>query len=98
VKLFWTHAAIAQLELIHNYVAQTSPDYARRIVDKLTNRSIQIAAFPFSGRIVPEYELSEVRELIEGPYRMIYLVRSEQDEIEILAVIHSARESLKPLN
>ena len=47
-------------------IAQTSSDYALRIVDRLTKRSIQIAAFPFSGRMVPEYELNEVRELIEG--------------------------------
>jgi plasmid stabilization system protein ParE len=77
VKVLWTKGADAQLEAIHNYVAQTSPEYARRIVDKLTRRTIQIAAFPFSGRIVPEYELNEMRELIEVPYRVIYLVKGE---------------------
>jgi plasmid stabilization system protein ParE len=79
-------------------VAQTSPEYARRIVDKLTRRSIQIAAFPFSGRAVPEYEINEVREVIEGLYRVIYLVKEQDDQIEVLAVIHSARESLRPLD
>lgn len=29
-------------------------------------RSKQIASFPLSGRIVPEYELNVVREVIEG--------------------------------
>ena len=97
MKVLWTDAAIAQLEAVYNYVAQTSPEYARRIVDKLTRRSIQIAAFPFSGRMVPEYELNEVRELIEGSYRVIYLVKEEKNQIEVLAVIHSAREGLTPL-
>jgi addiction module RelE/StbE family toxin len=97
VKVVWTHAAIAQLELIHNYVAQTSSDYARRIVDQLTNRTKQIANFPFSGRMVPEYELNEVRELIEGSYRIIYLIKDEKQKIEVLAVIHSSRERLTPL-
>jgi len=67
VKVLWTDSASAQLELIHNFVAQTSPDYAKRIVDRLTSRSKQIADFPFSGRMIPEYELSMVREVIEGP-------------------------------
>lgn len=98
MKVLWTHSALAQLAAIHSYVAQTSPEYARRIVDKITERSIQIAAFPFSGRMTPEYELNEVRELIEGPYRVIYFVGTENDQIEVLAVIHSAREELKPLN
>ena len=97
MKVLWTDAAIAQLEAVYNYVAQTSPEYARRIVDKLTRRSKQIAAFPFSGRMVPEYELNEVRELIEGSYRVIYLVKEEKNQIEVLAVIHSVREGLKPL-
>jgi plasmid stabilization system protein ParE len=78
-------------------VAQTSPEYARRIVDQLTNRSKQIVNFPLSGRMVPEYELNEVREVIEGSYRVVYLIKNEQEQIEILAVIHTSRDRLKPV-
>src|ERR1041385_6599278 len=46
VKVLWTDSAVPQLQAIPDYVAQTSPDYAVRIVDRLTRRSIQIAAFP----------------------------------------------------
>jgi addiction module RelE/StbE family toxin len=97
MKVLWTDAAIAQLEALHEYVAQTSPEYARRIVDRLTKRSIQISVFPFSGRMVQEYELNEVRAVIEGSYRIIYLIKEDEDQIEVLAVIHSSREGLKPL-
>jgi len=95
VKVLWTDSAVAQLQAIHDYLAQTSPEYALRIVDRLTKRSIQIAAFPLSGRMVPEYELNEVRELIEGRYRIIYLLEAAQ--VQVLAVIHGAREELRPL-
>ena len=97
MKVLWTDAAVAQLEAIRDYIAQTSPEYARRIVDRLTKRSIQIAAFPFSGRMVPEYELNEVREVIEGSYRIIYLIKEDEGRIEVLAVIHASREGIKPL-
>ena len=97
MKVLWTDAAVAQLDAIHDYVAQTSPEYARRIIDRLTKRSIQIAAFPFSGRMMREYELNEVREVIEGSYRIIYLIKGDEDQIEVLAVIHSSREGLNPL-
>jgi plasmid stabilization system protein ParE len=76
VKVLWTDSALAQLQAIHDYLAQTSPEYALRIINRLTKRSIQIAQFPFSGRMVPEYEINEVREVIEWPYRIIYLIRS----------------------
>lgn len=97
MKVLWADAAVAQLEAIHDYVSQTSPEYASRIVDRLTKRSVQISAFPFSGRRVPEYELNEVREVIEGSYRIIYLVKEDEGQIEVLAVIHSSREGLNPL-
>jgi len=66
VKVLWTDSAVAQLQAVHDYLAQTSPDYALRIVDRLTRRSIQIAVFPNSGRMVPEFERNEIREVIEG--------------------------------
>jgi plasmid stabilization system protein ParE len=97
VKVFWTESALAQLQAIRDYLAQTSPKYALRIVDRLTSRSIQIATFPFSGRMVPEFELNEVREVIEGSYRIIYLIDAERQKVDVLAVIHSAREQLRPL-
>ena len=47
--------------------------------------------------MVPEYELNEIREVIEGPYRIIYLIESEQQKVKVLAVIHAAREQLRPI-
>jgi toxin ParE1/3/4 len=58
-------------------------------VDRLTRRSEQIAMFPQSGRVVPEYDAPEIREVIERPYRIIYCIREEQ--IDVLAVVHSAQ-------
>lgn len=97
MKVLWADDANRQLHAIHDHVAQTSLDYANRLIDRLTKRSIQIALFPFSGRIVPEYELNEVRQLIEGSYRIIYLINEEKNQIEVLAVIHTSRERLEPL-
>lgn len=65
MKVLWTASALSQLHAIHDYLAQTSPDYAVRINDRLTRRSIQIANFPNSGRMVPEYDRKEIREVIK---------------------------------
>ena len=63
-----------------------------RMVDHLTQKSRQIADFPLSGRRVPEYENDQIREVIEGPYRIIYHIKSEQ--IDVVAVIHGAMNLL----
>jgi toxin ParE1/3/4 len=60
------------------------------MVDRLTRRSQQAGQFPMSGRVVPEYDRNDVRELIERPYRVIY--RIKRDQIEVLAVIHGAQQ------
>ncbi len=92
MRVFWTDAALAQLEDIRDYLARTSPAYAGRTVARLVIRSEQIAAFPRSGRMVPEYEIDEVRQVVEGAYRIIYLVKEEQ--VEVLAIIHTSRKGL----
>jgi toxin ParE1/3/4 len=90
VRVHWTNTAIEHLVSIYEYVAHDSKPYAERLVDKLTRRSEQIATFPLSGRIVPEYKNENIREVIERPYRIIYLIKV--DQIDILAVVHGTQE------
>lgn len=92
MKAHWTDTAEAHLDAIHDYIAQNSPEYAKLIVDRLTRRSQQIGKFPFSGRRVPEYDIDQIREVIEGSYRIIYYIKS--DQIDVLAVIHGAMNIL----
>lgn len=89
MRVRWTTTAVRQLASVYEYIAQESPRYARRMVDRITARSRQIAGFPESGRMVTEYADPAIREVIEGSYRVIYRVAT--DEIQILAVIHGAR-------
>jgi toxin ParE1/3/4 len=89
VRVHWTYTAIAHLLAIYEHIARDAPIYAQRIVDRLTRRSEQIATFPQSGRVVPEYGSPDIREAIERPYRIIYRIREEQ--IDVLAVVHSAQ-------
>jgi len=68
MKVHWTDTAGNHLDAIHAYIAQDSPEYAKRMVDRITRRSQQIADFPLAGRRVPGYEIDKIREVIEGPY------------------------------
>jgi len=86
MRVHWTDNAIAHLLDIYEYISRDSPIYAKRVVDRITRRSEQIASFPMSGRKVPEYEAVDVREIIEKPYRIIY--RIKPDQIDVLAVVH----------
>jgi len=92
MRVQWTDTARAHLDAIHAYIAQDSAEYATRTIDRLTRRSQQIADFPLSGRRVPEYDMDQVREVIEDPYRIIFHIKPEQ--IDILAIIHGSMNIL----
>ena len=86
MRVHWTDSAIAHLLDIYEYIARDSSIYAKRMIDRITRRSEQIADFPMSGRKVREYETDNIREMIERPYRIIY--RIKPDQIDVLAIVH----------
>ena len=94
MRVVWSEGALQQLAAVYQYIAQTSAVYAEGVVDRIWHRSGQLAEFPDSGREVPEYKRSDIREIIQGSYRVIY--RRRVDAVEVLAVIHGARR-LPPL-
>ena len=90
VKVLWTEFAIEDLKSIQDYISKDSKVYASRFVEKIMSRVDQLEANPKSGRIVPEFNIETLRELIEGNYRIIYKIDS--DFIGIVRVHHSARQ------
>ena len=96
MKVHWTETAQDHLDGIYSYIARDSVEYALRMVDRLTRRSQQIADVPLSGHRVPEYDMDQIREVIEQPYRIIYHIKP--DQIDIIAVIHGARDVLRTWN
>jgi addiction module RelE/StbE family toxin len=89
VKVVWTDLAIEDLKSIHEYISKDSKFYADRFVTKLLNRVDQLENHPQSGRVVPEFGKEDIRELIEGNYRIIY--RIHIDFVGIARIHHSAR-------
>ena len=90
VEITWTSFALEDLQSVYDYIAEDSPTYAARFVDKLIDRVDILIKHPLAGRVVPEFENESIRELIEGSYRIIYRVRSNK-EIGIVRIHHSAR-------
>ena len=60
MNVHWTNTAVEHLLAIYERIAQDAPLYAQRMVDRLTKRSEQIATFPESGRMVPEYDAPDI--------------------------------------
>jgi addiction module RelE/StbE family toxin len=89
MRVVWTDEAKAHLDDIYRYIQRDAPLYATQMVDKLTRRAGQLIDHPRSGRILPQYDDENLRELIVYPYRLIY--RLKPDRIDIIAVFHGAQ-------
>ena len=90
----WTRHAKRQLRHIHDYIAQDSSLYARRVSEALVKKTIGLDGLPRKGHKVPELNEDTVRELGLYSYRILYEIKSD-DLIEVLAVIHK-RQHVEP--
>lgn len=90
VEINWTHQAIDDVDAIAEYLSRNSSRYARAFIEKVFERSQQLKTLPNSGRMVPELERKDIRELIMKNYRIIYRLVSS-NRIDILTVHNSAR-------
>ena len=64
---------------------------ANHFQNKILKHVIQVAKFPKSGRVVPEFQDENIREIIQKPYRIVYRIKKEKMILEIVRIWHSAR-------
>ena len=86
-----TEQAIADLATIVTFIAADNPERARSFGNLLIDRALAIGSFPDIGRIVPEVGDTQLREVFQGSYRIIYRVLHEPEAIYVLRFWHGAR-------
>jgi len=89
VEVRWTPQATEDLHSIAEFIARDSSQYARLLVVDIFQAVDRIAAFPQSGRLVPELNDPVVREVILGNYRLVY--RLKDANLDLLTIYHGAR-------
>ena len=93
MKLYWTQRARQDLLAIGHYIARDNPKAARAWVERLQARAQAAAKTPRAGRMVPEWESKDVREVFLRNYRIVY--RLQKDSIHILTVFENHRQFLR---
>jgi len=89
IQLRWTEQAVDDLREIRKYIERDSPRYGLLVVERLYEATQRLETFPRSGRVVPEFNLEHLREIIVGEYRIVY--RVESDAVVFLTVFRSSR-------
>ena len=94
VRINWTFQAREDLKAIAEYISKDSKRYAKLQVIRLKNRTKILKTHIHLGKIVPEFSRENIRELIEGNYRIIYKIVSN-NQIDILTIHHSYKDLTK---
>ena len=77
------------LDDVVSYIAQDSRPAAERLLIQALEAASSLGVFSERGRMVPELDQPNVRQLLVHRYRLIYEVTP--DEVQILAFVHGAR-------
>ena len=90
MKLFWTEPAIQDLRDLRDYIAADSDFHAADFIASIITRAERLTTFPMIGRMVPEAQRENIREILFRSYRIIYRIIGER--VDVLAVIHGSRD------
>ena len=90
MKIRLTDSAVDDLrELQFYYDEQLVPQVGKRLVTEILDRVETLTSNPDIGRIVPEFNVDNIRELIHKPFRVVYL--RESTSIYVIRVWRSER-------
>jgi toxin ParE1/3/4 len=90
VKVIWTDRSLKDLQEIGEYISKDSQKYAKLTLEKLIETAKLIEVSQLIGRVIPETNHEEIRELITGNYRIIYQ-EVGQEYAYVLTVHHTSR-------
>ncbi|MBJ6750937.1 type II toxin-antitoxin system RelE/ParE family toxin [Geomonas anaerohicana] len=83
-------SAVDDLEEIRTWHReQHVPDVGERLVKEIIKSVERLTSFPDSGRVVPEFGLTYLREVVLPPFRIVY--RLDRNAVRIVRVWRSER-------
>lgn len=89
-EIIWTQPALTDLNAIAEYIALQNLTAAKELVQKVFAKVERLEAFPESGRIPPELEHLNYREVVVSPCRVFY--RYDGEKVYILFVMRMEQD------
>ena len=89
-ELIWTVKAVEQIEEIGSFIGKDSPFQARKVVQLIIKETRKLKEFSHFGKMIPEVQKEQYREIRIFSYRILYKIISE-NRIAIIGVVHGYR-------
>ncbi len=89
-KITLAVSAVHDLEAIRIWYAdQQVPEVGERLLEEILSAVERLSDFPESGRIVPEFGIVNLREVLQPPFRIVY--RLGRRQVRVVRVWRSER-------
>jgi toxin ParE1/3/4 len=90
IPISFAASAVSDLESIQAYYDNEGvPLTGKSLMAELFSEIERLVDYPKSGRIVPEFNIERVREIIHPPFRIVY--RYDKRRVRIIRVSRSER-------
>ena len=90
MQLYLTQSALEDLQQLKRYYAEQGlPDVGIALVQRILHALELTLQHPELGRMVPEFNQPELREILHPPFRLVYLRQAQQ--IHVVRVWRSER-------
>ena len=84
-------SALADLrDILAWYAGNDAPEVGLRLASQIIERIERLADHPNMGRMVPEFQRPDLRELIHAPFRIVY--RHDGDMLRVVRVWRGERQ------
>ena len=90
VKINWSNTALKSLHEASEFYRPYSVGFAGALIERVFEKVFLLENHPLLGRMVPEFDRADMRELLYRPYRIVYQV-VKADEIAILLLHYGAK-------
>ncbi|MBA3015727.1 MAG: type II toxin-antitoxin system RelE/ParE family toxin [Proteobacteria bacterium] len=95
IEIMFANSALRDLGDVTEYYRERQvPHVGEKMVVNIINDVELLGEQPDMGRIVPEFDLEYLRELIRPPFRIVY--RRDRNKIRIVRVWRSERLMVLP--
>ena len=89
-KVVWTDPAADDVVETVEYISKDSPSFAATLAQRICDAGDSLEEFSERGRPYPDPAYPGFRELLVGPYRLVYEV--EEERVVIHGVFHARRQ------
>ena len=89
-RIIWTDQVYRDIDSSADYIAKDSEYYAASFINAVLRAGKSLKTSAKRGRIVPEINDPDIREIFVKNHRLIYKIKEQS--ITILALVHGRRD------